>query len=114
MKNNERKNFITNNEGFICENCGRDVLPLKNGSCRNHCPFCFYSKHVDKDVPGDRLSECGGLMKPIAYEYHSKKGYMIVHKCCECGKTIKNKTAFDDPLQSDDYDEFLKLIQSFY
>ncbi|WDF05905.1 RNHCP domain-containing protein [Shouchella hunanensis] len=34
-----------------------------NGSYRNHCPFCLYSKHQDI-IPGDRASTCGGLMEP--------------------------------------------------
>ncbi len=112
MSNNKRKNFISNNEAFICENCGKSISPLKNGSCRNHCPYCFFSKHVD-EIPGDRESECKGLMKPIGYEYNSKKGYIIIHKCQKCGKIMKNKTSFDDPNQPDNYDYFLKLIQSF-
>ena len=29
------------NTGFVCEHCGREVLPLKDGSYRNHCPFAF-------------------------------------------------------------------------
>lgn len=110
--NNERKNFIAINGEFICENCKKKILALKNGSYRNHCPYCFYSKHVD-NIPGDRLSECGGLMMPIGYEYNSKKGYVIIHKCLKCNKTIKNKLAFDDPEQPDDYDYFLKLVKKF-
>ncbi len=105
-----RKNFINRNEGFICENCGNEVLPLKNGSYRNHCPFCFYSKHVD-NIPGDRLSTCKGIMEPIDYDYSSKKGYIIIHRCTKCGKIQNNKTAFDDYNQPDDYDMFLNLIQ---
>lgn len=108
----KRKNFISVNDGFTCENCCKVILPLKNGSCRNHCPYCFYSKHVD-EVPGDRASECQGLMEPVGYDYNSKKGYMIIHKCIKCGKIIKNKLSFDDPVQPDDYDFFLKLIQKF-
>lgn len=105
-----RKNFIKNNESFVCENCGEHVTPLKNGSCRNHCPFCFYSKHVD-DIPGDRESTCGGLMEPVAYSQNSKKGYIITHRCIKCGKEINNKLAFDDPVQPDDFDYFIELIQ---
>ena len=109
---NNRKNFISNNEGFICENCGKEILPLHNGSCRNHCPYCFYSKHVD-NVPGDRLSNCGGLMKPVGYDYNSKKGYVIIHNCAKCGKEIKNILAFDDSIQADNYEYFLELVKKF-
>jgi hypothetical protein len=106
----DRKNFIHKNEGFICENCGEEVYPLRNGSCRNHCPICFHSKHVD-NVPGDRLSDCKGIMEPIDFEYRTKKGYMIIHKCKKCGKEQKNKMAFEDKVQPDDYDLFLVFIK---
>ena len=58
------------NTGFICQNCGKEVLPLTDGSYRNHCPFCLYSLHVDI-IPGDRASDCGGIMKPIKIIYNS-------------------------------------------
>lgn len=112
MNNNNKlsKNFIVKNEGFTCENCGQNVLPLSNGSCRNHCPECFYSKHLD-NLPGDRESECKSLMLPIDYDYNSKKGYVIIHKCIKCGKTIKNKMAFYDETQPDNYEKFIKFIE---
>ncbi|MBO7095209.1 RNHCP domain-containing protein [bacterium] len=34
------------NETFICTNCGQEV-PLASKTCRNHCPYCFTSLHVD-------------------------------------------------------------------
>jgi hypothetical protein len=88
--------FITRQEQFICEHCGAHVEPLDHGSCRNHCPICLYSKHVDKDGPGDRLSTCLGLMRPDHLDQDGKKGWMIVHICQKCGKTIPNKAAEDD------------------
>ena len=78
------------NTGFICQNCGKEVLPLTDGSYRNHCPFCLYSLHVDI-IPGDRASDCGGIMKPIKIIYNSKKGYQIVHQCQKCGFERNNK-----------------------
>ena len=41
----------TENTQFTCEHCGMVVEPLENGSYRNHCPSCLYSKHevVTKD-----------------------------------------------------------------
>ena len=62
------------NTGFICEYCGRKVLPLSNGSYRNHCPFCLFSKHIDIK-PGDRMNKCEGLMGPIGLKYKSGKGF---------------------------------------
>lgn len=60
------------NTSFQCEKCGTEVQPLTNGSYRNHCPICLYSKHMD-DKPGDRLSKCGGLMKLMGLDYSAKK-----------------------------------------
>lgn len=107
---NGRKNFIRKNESFKCENCGEDVFELHNGSCRNHCPKCFHSKHLD-NVPGDRESKCNGIMKPVDYEYNRKKGYILIHECVLCGKRQKNKMSFDDPFQPDDYDNFLRFVE---
>lgn len=45
------------NTGFVCEFCHAEVYPLVNGSYRNHCPRCLFSKHVD-DSLGDRASHC--------------------------------------------------------
>ena len=88
--------FIARQEPFICEHCGATVEPLDRGSYRNHCPRCLYSKHVDKEGPGDRASLCGGLMEPVGVEHQAKKGWMIVHQCIACGKKITNKRAPDD------------------
>ncbi len=90
------KQFNVIDEEFICENCGRYVKKL-GYSCRNHCPYCLYSKHVDKN-PGDRQEKCHGLLEPIALENHTKKGYMIIFRCKKCGKITKNKIADDDDM----------------
>jgi hypothetical protein len=92
--------FISRQEPFDCGNCGFHVEPLDHGSCRNHCSQCLYSKHVDAEGPGDRASLCQGLMKPIAIDQNSKKGWMIIHRCIECGKEIPNKAAPDDHLEN--------------
>ena len=73
------KNFTEIDEEFICDNCGKKVKKL-GYSCRNHCPYCLHSKHVDKN-PGDRKEECKGDLEPIGLEINSKKGYVIVFKC---------------------------------
>ena len=86
--------FTEIDEEFICENCGKKVEKL-GYSCRNHCPSCLYSKHVDKN-PGDREETCQGLLEPIGIEINSKKGYVIVFKCMKCGQIRKNKVAEDD------------------
>ena len=88
--------FIARQEPFDCEHCGAHVELLTDGSYRNHCPKCLWSKHVDKDGPGDRKSQCLGLMKPKGIDYRKKKGWMIVHQCTKCRKEIPNITACDD------------------
>ena len=88
------KNFTKNDNGFVCENCGKKVFPLKYTS-RDHCPHCLCSVHIDI-LPGDRLNTCLGLLKPLDLEYNQKKGYIIVYKCLKCGEIHKNKVANDD------------------
>jgi DNA-directed RNA polymerase subunit RPC12/RpoP len=83
------------NVGFACVNCGAAVAPLQNGSYRNHCPFCLYSRHVD-GRPGDRASSCRGLMEPVGIEFRSGKGFMVEHRCVRCGFVRPNRVAPDD------------------
>jgi hypothetical protein len=91
-----RKNMIQANEGFKCKNCRRVVEPHTGGSCRNHCPFCLFSLHVDLEVPGDRANECQGLMAPVGVENNKKKGTRIIQVCKECGVKSYNRVAPDD------------------
>ncbi|MGI5259155.1 RNHCP domain-containing protein [Streptomyces angustmyceticus] len=100
----------TENTGFTCGKCGEAVAPLVNGSYRNHCPHCLHSLHVDLS-PGDRANDCRALMRPVAVEHHSAKGYMIVHRCTGCGTRNRNRMA-DDPHQGDDLDTVLALMRS--
>jgi len=97
------------NTEFICEHCGQTVLPLTNGSYRNHCPCCLFSKHTDI-TPGDRRNKCGGLMKPIGLRYKSGKGLQIVHKCLQCAEERVNKIA-ENTVQPDDIEELVKLFR---
>lgn len=88
-------NFNVINEGFQCGNCSAQVPP-QQGSCRNHCTQCLTSRHVDAEFPGDRASKCLGLMKPIGLTQSGKKGWIVLHECIKCGRTIRNKLADDD------------------
>ena len=97
------------NEQFICENCWKNIERHPEGSARNHCPFCLYSKHMDKDFPWDRLSKCKWLMKPIGIDYKKNKWYMIKHKCEKCSKEILNKIAPDD-----NFLEFIRKINKTF
>ena len=96
------------NTGFVCESCGRLVKPATNGSYRNHCPFCLYSKHLDV-LPGDRSSECQGLMEPTELA-GSRKGLQIVHRCLRCGVVRVNRVA-ELTDQPDDVEAIVPLMQ---
>ena len=67
----DSKRFQKKDSGFICGHCGKKVEPLGFTS-RNHCPFCLWSRHLD-ELPGDRASECGGLMEPVSAQPDAKK-----------------------------------------
>ena len=97
------------NTGFICKNCGKEVLPLTDGSYRYHCPFCLYSLHVDV-VPGDRACDCMGLMEPIEIIKNKKKGYQVVHRCRKCG-FIRNNKISEDAVEPDDIDVIVEIMR---
>lgn len=90
--------FIPREEVFTCEHCGLAVQPLGKGTYRDHCPKCLYSKHVDQEGPGDRLSSCRGLLEPIGIDQDSKKGFIVMYQCVKCRKTSRNRAAPDDEL----------------
>ena len=91
--------FIKNIEDFTCEHCGATV---QGTGYTNHCPKCLWSKHEDVD-PGDRASECHGLMKPIDI-YYGKQEWIVVHQCQICGYTHRNKITDED-----DFSEVIRL-----
>ncbi len=97
--------FIMINESFQCENCWQIIKKHPEWSARNHCPFCLFSKHLDKDFPWDRFSECKGIMTPVWIDYKKNKWWMIKHKCSRCWKEIWNKIAPDD-----NYIEFVEKM----
>jgi hypothetical protein len=95
-----RKLFRNINEGFICENCRKDVEPLSSGGHnRNHCPFCLASLHVDDSTPGDRMSSCGGIMNAFGVESRRTGEFVLLHRCVKCGKVSKNRIAGDDDFE---------------
>lgn len=96
------------NTGFTCAHCGTEVQPLAAGGCRNHCPRCLHSLHVDVN-PGDRASDCHGLLEPIGVVQDSKKGWIIVSRCQHCGELRRNRAALDDPVQPDEFSALLAL-----
>lgn len=84
------------NDTFNCRVCGRLVVPAGAGSAhRNHCPNCLSSLHIDVE-PGDRQSDCGGIMEPIAVWVRKSGEWAIIHRCRCCGALSSNRIAADD------------------
>lgn len=96
------------NESFTCAHCGI-IIPEASKTCRNHCPHCFCSLHVDGETPGDRsaLKSCGAKMFPIQYKILNSD-YKILFQCSKCGKTHRNKRAIDDEIT-----EIPRLIEEY-
>ncbi len=84
------------NESFVCINCWKEI-PLADKTCRNHCPYCFVSLHVDGDIPWDRSSICKWIMYPVEYQLKNSD-YKILFVCSKCGKKHWNKRAKDDEI----------------
>ena len=108
----ENARFRKNDNGFICKNCGFEVLALGTTS-RNHCPRCLCSLHVDIN-PGDRACDCGGILEPVKAEPDAKKGFVITHKCRKCGLVSRNKAALKNAksaLPDEQYDNEELLIK---
>ena len=89
------KRFTKRIENFTCAHCGAEVL---GNGYTNHCPKCLWSRHVDNN-PGDRQSNCGGMMRPISVEQKGGE-FIITHKCEKCRKTIKQKTSENDDVDA--------------
>ena len=97
------------NTGFRCVVCGAEVIPLTNGSYRNHCPFCLSSLHVDRE-PGDRASDCCGVMDAVDV-IRTKKGWQLIHRCRTCGATQPNRVAADTD-QADDIERLIEMMRA--
>ncbi|MCA1668601.1 MAG: RNHCP domain-containing protein [Thermomicrobia bacterium] len=84
-------------ESFKCVHCRAFIGPtVSGGKHRNHCPLCLYSRHVDGNRPGDRASDCGAKMAPVARFTRPNGEPMIVHRCLGCGFQRNNRLAADD------------------
>lgn len=99
------KKFTMIDESFVCEVCGNNVMKL-DYTARDHCNKCLCSKHLDI-MPGDRKSNCGGILRPIDIEKSSKDKLKIVYKCDKCGEIKRNVVANDD-----DFDKVLEVMKN--
>lgn len=87
--------FTRTIEDFTCQVCDTKV---KGNGYTNHCPECLSSLHVDIN-PGDRASDCHGVMMAEKLERKNGQDY-IVHRCVKCGHTRKNKTSPNDNFEA--------------
>ena len=102
-RENKRKRYETGyykthacSDSFTCKVCGRLVVSAGAGSDhRNHCPNCLCSLHVDVE-PGDRESDCGGIMDPVGVWVRKSGEWAIIHRCRRCGQLRSNRVAADD------------------
>ena len=84
------------NDSFACKVCGRLVVPAGAGSDHhNHCLNCLHNLHVDIE-PGDRESDCGGIMEAIGVWVRSNEEWALLHRCQKCGVIHSNRIAADD------------------
>lgn len=97
-RENKRKKYDKNyykthpcNETFTCRICGRLVVPEgAGGNHRNHCPNCLSSLHLDIE-PGDRASDCGGIMEPVAVwvrKTENGQSYIVVVGVEQCRQIV--------------------------
>jgi hypothetical protein len=93
----ERSCGLAFSRSFTCEHCGVEVsLDAPGTSHRNHCPACLWSRHLDRNAPGDRKADCAGGMEPIAVTVRTDSRWVLIHRCTNCGRLRLNKTAGDD------------------
>ncbi len=85
------KRFQRVRENFICGICKSRV---SGNGFTDHCPNCLFSRHVDIK-PGDRSSECRGMMKPYSATY-SRDCFTIYYRCERCGARHRVKAAGND------------------
>ncbi|MBU0978453.1 MAG: RNHCP domain-containing protein [Patescibacteria group bacterium] len=103
LKQGGRKNFLVPGLAeYGCDHCGARNM---GGRYHNHCLNCLWSKHVDDQVPGDRASNCQGLMEPVAVAQNKGK-WRIRHQCVRCGKVT-----WVDSAEKDNFDVIVQLSQ---
>jgi Zn finger protein HypA/HybF involved in hydrogenase expression len=97
------KNFKRVKENFVCEHCGEKVI---GDGYTDHCPKCLWAKHVDGDIPGDRASDCRGMMEPVGAEFQiSNVQFLIKYKCTKCRHQFRVRGG-----KGDDRELLMKLV----
>ena len=96
-----QRNFVRKKEDFRCEHCGAEVV---GDGYTDHCPKCLWGKHVDREIPGDRESECKSLMEPVRVLYE-KGEYRIVYRCTGCSHKFEVRAGIGD-----DREKLLELV----
>lgn len=90
------RKFTMIDQAFTCTICGCQIDRL-GYTARDHCPHCLSSLHLDIN-PGDRASECKGVLKAVGIEKY-KNTYKIVYQCQTCGEIKRNIAATDDNME---------------
>ena len=96
------RNFIRKKEDFECEKCG---VKVTGDGYTDHCPKCLWGKHVDLEIPGDRASDCKGLMEPIKVVYEKGK-FKVFYKCLKCGREFRVREG-----ESDEREKLIELLR---
>ena len=86
---------LKRDQPFICHWCGAEVPP-GGARVRDHCPVCLRGRHVDGAVPGDRASDCGGVLEPVAFSLEGRSGVVIAYRCARCGHAFRARAHPDD------------------
>jgi ribosome biogenesis GTPase len=95
-REHDTREHDTREENFICKSCGTVNTPDGAGTRhRNHCKNCLSSVHLD-DEPGDRASECRGVMEAIGVWVKNNGEWSLIHRCRVCGELESNRIAADD------------------
>ncbi|MFZ2152835.1 MAG: RNHCP domain-containing protein [Microgenomates group bacterium] len=98
-----RRNFLRKIENFICGNCGNEVI---GDGYTDHCPKCLWAKHVDRIIPGDRESDCQGMMEPVGTEFRiSNFEFQIKYECTKCRHKFRVREG-----KGDDREKLMELM----
>ena len=92
-RENKRKTFEKGyykthacSDSFTCKVCGRLCHPGKRRLLTTGTTAPTASRACIVDIePGDRASDCGGIMEPVAVWVRKGGEWAIIHRCKRCG-----------------------------